>query len=388
MSAASTTRPQAAPGTRCLLLQLEPTPYIVPRAIYIYRDPDLHTDLFFTYLNSSQPWGADADIGDIPVLLDPAASLVGRLFNVAKLMGRILRGDYTVAHLAGWGHWVVRLAIIACKIRGVPFSVESDSTLLPELSGLREALKRLVYPVWMRWISYAIPGGSRQASFFRYYGVPEEKIVVSHMTIDTEKIRQTASLSRSDFRSAHGIPQDLILFVFVGRLLAQKGIDTLLHAFEKMQTKCPNAALAVVGDGPERDIVEQMAAKSPGRIWVAGRQPSSGVIAWLRASDVFVLPSRDEHWGLVVNEAMTCGLPVIVSDACGCVDDLIVTGRNGVVFPVENAVNLAETMTQLSLNESLRISMGRESESMIQPWTIDRQAETIRMALVRMSHAG
>ena len=387
MSAAPSNFPQAAPGTRCLVLQLEPTPYIVPRAIYVFRDPGLHTDLYFTYLNSSQPWGADADIGEIPVLLDPAGSPAHRLLNVARLMGRILRGDYTVAHLAGWGHWVVRLAILCCKIRGVPFSVESDSPLLTDLSGFRESLKRLLYPVWMRWISYAIPGGSRQAAFFRYYGVPEEKIVISYMTIDTNKIRQTPSLSKSDFRSAQGIPQNQVLFTFVGRLLAQKGIDTLLQAFEKMHSTCPNAALAVVGDGPERTMVEQAAAKFPGRIWVAGRQSSAGVVAWLRASDVFVLPSRDEHWGLVVNEAMTCGLPLVVSDACGCVDDLVVTGRNGIVFQVENAAKLAEAMTQLSLNESQRTSMGRESESMIQPWTIDRQAETIRMALVRMSHA-
>jgi glycosyltransferase involved in cell wall biosynthesis len=367
-------------------LQLEPTPYIVPRAVYLYRDPSLHTDLYFTYLNSSQPWGADADIGNIPVLLDPARPAISRLWNVAKLMGRILRGDYTVAHLAGWGHWVVRLAIISCKLRSVPFSVESDSPLLPDLSGLREALKRWLYPLWMSWISFAIPGGSRQAAFFRYYGVPEDKIVISHMTIDTEKIRQTSSLSKSEFRSAHRIPADQVLFTFVGRLLAQKGIDTLVEAFEKIQAESPSTALAVVGDGPERAIVEQAAAKYPGRIWIAGRQTSAGVVAWLRASDVFVLPSRDEHWGLVVNEAMTCGLPVVVSDACGCVDDLVVTGQNGVVFPVENAAKLAEAMTQLSRSESQRQSMGRESDSMIRPWTIDRQAETIRMALVRMSH--
>ncbi len=387
MNSAPATRPQAAPGTRCLVLQLEPTPYIVPRAIYLYRDPGLHADLYFTYLNSSQPWGADADIGDIPVLLDPADSVLGRLLNVSRLMHRILRGDYTIAHLAGWGHWVVRLAIICCRISGVPFSVESDSPLLADLSGIREALKRWVYPIWMRWISFAIPGGTRQAAFFRYYGVPEGKIVISHMTIDTEKIRQTPSLSKSEFRSAHGIPHDQVLFTFVGRLLPQKGIDTLLEAFENIQAECPSTALVVVGDGPERDSVERAAAKYPGRIWVAGRQPSSGVVSWLRAGDVFVLPSRDEHWGLVVNEAMTCGLPVVVSDACGCADDLVVTGQNGVVFPVENAAKLAEVIVQLTVNQSQRESMGRESESMIRPWTIDRQAETIRMALVRMSHA-
>jgi glycosyltransferase involved in cell wall biosynthesis len=387
MSAASSIRPEAAPGTRCLLLQLEPTPYIVPRALYVYRDESLHTDLYFTYLNSSQPWGNDAEIGKIPVLLDPTGSPLKRMGNVCRLMLRILRGDYTVAHLAGWGHWVVRLAILCCKIRGVPFSVESDSPLLPELNGWREQLKRLLYPTWMRWISYAIPGGSRQAAFFRYYKVPDDKILISHMTVDTEKIRSTKSTPKQEFRNAKGIPQDQVLFVFVGRLLEQKGIDTLIEAFGLVQKESPRAALVIVGDGPERVMVDLAAAKYPGRIWVVGREGSAGVISWLRAGDVFVLPSRDEHWGLVVNEAMTCGLPVIVSDACGCVDDLVAVGRNGSIFPVDNAAKLAEAMLQLANDDCKRVSMGKESEAIIEPWTIERQAETIRAALVRMSYS-
>jgi len=386
MSAASSTRPEAAPGTRCLLLQLEPTPYILPRALYVYRDENLHTDLYFTYLNSSQPWGGDADIGKIPVLLDPAKSVTQRVANVLHLMWRILSGDYTVAHIAGWGHWVVRLAILCCKIRGVPFSVESDSPLLADLRGWREKLKSLLYPVWMQWIGYAIPGGLRQAAFFRQYKVPEAKILISHMTVDTAKIRNTTTPPKREFRVAKGIPQDQILFVFVGRLLAQKGIDTLLQAFEIVQNGSLLSALVIVGDGPERGLVEHAAAKYPGRIWVVGREGSTGVISWLRAGDVLVLPSRDEHWGLVVNEAMTCGLPVIVSDVCGCVDDLVLPERNGIIFPVDNAAKLAEAMLQLAKQEERRVSMGTESEVLIRPWTIERQAETIRAALVRMSY--
>jgi glycosyltransferase involved in cell wall biosynthesis len=386
MSAASSPRPQAAPGTCCLLLQLEPTPYILPRALYVYRDESLHADLYFTYLNSSQPWGDDAAVGNVPVLLDPTQSLIQRMKNVARLMSRILRGDYTVAHLAGWGHWVVRLAILCCNLRGVPFSVESDSPLLSDLTGWREQLKKWLYPVWMRSISYAIPGGSRQAAFFRYYKVPNEKIVISHMTVDTDKIRSTSSPARSEFRRSRGIPEDQVVFTFVGRLLEQKGIDTLLDAFELVHEKFPRAALAIVGDGPERAIVDKAAARFPGRIWVAGREGSAGVISWLRASDVFVLPSRDEHWGLVVNEAMTCGLPVIVSDVCGCVEDLVFPGRNGFTFPVNNADELAKALLQL-VDDDQRAMMGRQSQAIIEPWTIERQAETIRAALVRMSYS-
>ncbi len=387
VTATSATRAEAAPGTRCLVLQLEPTPYILPRALYVYRDPNLHADLYFTYLNSSQPWGSDAEIGNIPVLLNPSHSTFRNFTEVLKLLWRVLRGDYTVAHLAGWGHWVVRLAILCCKVRGVPFSVESDSPLLKDLSGWREWLKRRVYPAWMRWIGYAIPGGSQQAAFFRYYGVPDQKIVISHMTVDTEKIRRTETPSREEFRKVRAIPNEQVLFVFVGRLLEQKGINTLLDAFDLVAADVPQLGVAFVGDGPERSTVEEAAREYPGRIWVAGREGSTGVVSWLRSSDVFVLPSRDEHWGLVVNEAMVCGLPVVVSDACGCVDDLVFSGRNGFSFPVDDSKRLAEIMVKLATNDSERRAMGRESEKLIAPWTIERQAEAIRSSLVRMSYS-
>jgi glycosyltransferase involved in cell wall biosynthesis len=104
----------------------------------------------------------------------------------------------------------------------------------------------------------------------------------------------------------------------------------------------------------------------------------------MRSSDVFVLPSRREPWGLVVNEAMVCGLPVIVSDACGCVDDLVVPEQNGYVVPVDDVEGLAQVMTALAKDREKRVAMGEAARETIAPWVIERQAETIKTALVRM----
>ncbi len=116
---------------RCLVLLLEPTPYILPRARSMVRDPDLCVDLCFANLNSSQPWGTDADTAGMTVLLNPSVSWAQRMKNVIALLGRIWRREYAAVHHAGWGHWVVRLAIVACHVRRIPFSVESDTPLRP-----------------------------------------------------------------------------------------------------------------------------------------------------------------------------------------------------------------------------------------------------------------
>ncbi len=369
---------------QCLVLLLEPTPYILPRALYLKRDPELSVDLYFTFANASQPWGADADAENVPIILDTSVSGARRMKNAAALLGRILRGDYAAAHLAGWAHWLVRLAILACRIRGVPFAVESDTTLRNGKQNWRDKLKGGLYPVWMRWIAFAIPGGIRQAEYFRYYGIPEEKILISHMTVDTAKLHATITPSRCEFRRMRGIPEDQVVMLFVGRLVEQKAIDTLLAAFELAALREAHLGLAIVGDGPERNLVEDAVKRYPGRIWFPGRENQQGVVSWMRSSDVFVLPSRREPWGLVVNEAMVCGLPVIATDACGCVDDLVQPARNGYVVPVDDVEKLAEAMTSLAGNPTKRMEMGEAARQMIAPWVIERQAETIKSALIRM----
>lgn len=387
MSTAAQPRPVAAPGTRCLLLQLEPTPYILPRALYVYQDPELHANLIWTFVNSSQDWGKDAEIGNLPVLLDQRVSRWRRLGRVAKLMWNILRGRYTVAHLAGWGHWVIRLAIVCCKLRGVPFSVESDTQLNSDLTGWREWLKRRIYPIVLNWPAVVLPGGTRQANLFRYYGVKEEKISVSHMTTDIRKLREKQTRPRDQFRRDIGFGADDIVVLYVGRLESYKGVAVLLEGFEKALHKDSNLLLAVVGDGSMMTQLQTFRDHlPPGRVHLAGRQSIDSVVQWMRSSDMLVLPSLHEQWGMVVNEAMTCGLPVIVSDACGCVDDLVQDNRTGSVFKCGDTDVFAQKIVLLSTSESKRVQFADEARQLIEPWVIERQAETIRSALARMSY--
>ncbi|MGE5112431.1 MAG: glycosyltransferase family 4 protein [Acidobacteriaceae bacterium] len=366
---------------RVLVLLMEPTPYIIPRALYLRQDSELAVDLYFVTANSSQPWGEDVSDEELPVLLNAALSPVQRLKNAAAVLGRVLRKKYSAVHLAGWGHWITRLAILACRIRRVPFSVESDTPLGAGVTGWRRSIKDWVYPFWMKWITVAIPGGRRQAEYFRRYGVPDDRIVISHMTVDTEAIREMKSVGSEEFRRANGVPSNMVVFLFVGRLLVLKGIDTLLAAFEKAAAEDHGIGLVIVGDGPERAKVEEARARLPRNIWAVGRQNYSRVISWMRSSDVFVLPSRNENWGLVVNEAMVCGLPVVISDVCGCVEDLVFEGQNGHIFPVNDVEKLTETMLSIARCGEARCAMGRASATIIEPWTALREAEIFRSTL-------
>lgn len=193
-----------------------------------------------------------------------------------------------------------------------------------------------------RWIFGRCDGffcfGNQSADYLIGLGVSPKKILLRKNAVDNKAIRmayEQALPTRDEQQRVLGLRPDN--FVFVGRLMAVKNLPALLSAFAEARTQSPNAAdwgLILLGDGTERDaLTAQINALGlgdvirmlPGRPWF--RVP--GVLA---LSNVLVLPSRSEPWGLVVNEAMACGLPVIVSNRCGCVPDLVRDGQNGFVF--------------------------------------------------------
>jgi glycosyltransferase involved in cell wall biosynthesis len=132
-------------------------------------------------------------------------------------------------------------------------------------------------------------------------------------------------------------------FLFVGRFIERKGIDVLLNAFARIE----GGELWLVGDGPQRELVEAAAARDP-RIRTLGHLQGAPLDDAYRETDVLVVPSLYEPWGLVVHEGLAHGLPVIVTDQVGAGDDLIDHGTNGFVVPTGSSEGLAEALRTIS----------------------------------------
>jgi glycosyltransferase involved in cell wall biosynthesis len=142
--------------------------------------------------------------------------------------------------------------------------------------------------------------------------------------------------------------------VFVGQLVYRKGIDTLLEAFSTVLALFPNLKLIVIGTGPDEKTLLAQAEKKGilASVEFVGAVPSSMVLERIARALLLVLPSRWDGWGLVVNEALSVGVPVVVSDHCGA-SDLIKHGQNGYIFTSENSEELAEILTQHLTNTLL-----------------------------------
>jgi len=163
----------------------------------------------------------------------------------------------------------------------------------------------------------------------------------------------------------------------MGRLEGYKGVEVLLSAFARAAKEENNLRLVIGGDGSLRPRVEAIAADAEHRVTYLGRLSGDDVWRAYLAADFLVLPSLFEPWGLVVNEAMACGLPVIVSDRVGCADDLVPHGETGLVIGAGHEIELASAIQQLARAEPDRCRMGLAAENLISKWTLCNEARNI-----------
>jgi len=183
------------------------------------------------------------------------------------------------------------------------------------------------------------------------------------------------------FATAPRPPRDpgTVTFLFCGQMIARKGVDHLLSAFATLPE---NARLLLVGR--EAELPQLLASLAPAvreRVRYAGFQAPDALPQFFTQADVFVLPSRYDGWGVVVNQALGAGLPIIASDQVGAAHDLIRIGENGFLFPADDMHALAATMHRYATTPGLAETHGSASRRLHGEWTPARGAERWARAL-------
>lgn len=356
-----------------LLIYIEPTSYLMPLWREIKACASGEMRLVFLEENLTQPWNLDLQ-GDpnVEVLRGSRAAKLARLW---QLLGQ--RGVRLV-DLAGWGHPLLMAALLFAGMRRLPVTMESDTQYDPSVAWWRRALKRLVLPPLFRIPARFFAAGTRQAAYFMRYGVHQDRIRIAQMTVDVRSIMEQVDRYRAEATAALRSDKPT-MFLYIGRLEAYKGVPDLLDAFADFPPDEGDGRLMIVGDGSLRSQVEAVARSHPA-IEYLGRLTGEALLRAYSCADVFVLPSRVESWGLVINEAMAAGLPVIATDRVGCVDDLVREGENGCVVPSASPAHLAAAMRVFIRQPAMAATMGQMSRQMISTWTIEDEARIMLTA--------
>lgn len=259
-----------------------------------------------------------------------------------------------------------------------------DSTLLNEKKGF--SFKKSLRHIFLKWVyshvNTALYVGSNNKKYYEKFGLKKNQLIFAPHAVENERFGNASETNR---RQQMGIEENAMVFLFAGKLESKKNPILLLEAF--LQSGISKAHLVFVGTGHlESDLKNKVMFQNEEkkrRIHFIDFANQSRMPGIYEMADVFVLPSSgsNETWGLAVNEAMACRKAVLVSDQCGCANDLVKEGINGYVFQSNNRVDLIVKMRLLSSQMDKLKNMGQQSFEMIQNWSFEKIAEVIEKAV-------
>jgi glycosyltransferase involved in cell wall biosynthesis len=259
-------------------------------------------------------------------------------------IGNILReGDFDAVLVLGWYLKSFIQAIAAAKLAGIPVLVRGDSQLLMSSNRAKALLKFLVYPWGLRAFDAALFVGQRSREYFEHYNYPSDRLFFSPHCVDTQWFSQRGTVEAgAALRERVGIGSKERVILFAGKLLPFKRPLDIVEAAACLATENRSVVVMIAGAGPLEEPIRRRAEEIGVKLVCLGFQNQTEMPACYAACDVLVLPSTGrETWGLVANEALACGRPIIVSDEVGCATDLAADGVAGRTFPLGNYRRLA-----------------------------------------------
>ena len=364
----------AAP-LRVALVLGEPTPYRIPHLRALAARPELDVTTFYAAATvQRRTWELEHD--EAVYLSGPKLPL-GRILHhdyaiTPGIWRRLERGRFQLVVIGGWSLMATQLAIIWCRIRRVPYVLMSDNHLLEPRPGWVQVLKRLVLPrVVPQAAAWLVPG-SLARDHIAAYGADPERTITFPLTVDVSELADRADALRTDRAAARahlGIGDGAVAILQVGRLIEMKAPADLIRAVADVRSRTRRPILVVlVGDGPEEQALRALARELDVPVVFTGLLSGDELTAAYVAADVFALVSRRETWGVVVNEAMVCGLPLVLADRVGAAGDLLEQGGNGELVRAGDRAGLASALERLAASEELRRRYGRRSRELVKDW--------------------
>jgi len=363
-----------------------------PKVIYLSGKPTNYRQPLFRILGKSErlafhfaffsrmvPDRTYEDHGpmDYPhCFLAPGVSGIRRLLNQE-------RPDGLVVH-AHWP-WPFMAAGLTASLMGIPIFLTGAAHLLDWSDSARwkRVVKQAILRAYFRRSSAALSLGTLNTAFYRHMGVPAKRIHLVRYGIDNDTFTPFAGHGpdgKKKLRRELGLRDEGALLLSVGRLTREKDYGTLLRAMKILSSRHPALSLVIVGTGPERKLLEGIIqSQSLTRVQLVGDIRSSAVPKFFGASDAFILSSISETWGVVINEALAAGLPVLASDRGAAARDLVCAGLNGFVFNHGDPADAARAVEQYLASDSS--ALGVSSRKTISAWDVKVTARRIEEAI-------
>jgi len=297
-----------------------------------------------------------------------------------------------VVTVNGWNNFGSLVAANCCMDRGIPMVVMSESARGDEpRTWWKEMIKRRIVDFY----SAALVGGQRHVEYLVELGMPRERIFTGYDVVDNEHFRQRAEevrSQRSEVRQKYGLPENY--FLASARFIEKKNLTSLIRAYAEYRDRLKGTGvtdpgynrgtpwdLVLLGDGPMRETLNSQLStlNLHSHVHLPGFKQYDELPVYYALANAFVHASTTEQWGLVVNEAIASGLPVIVSDRCGCVPELV--QDNGFTFDPMDEHELASLLFRMAmLSDDDRRRLGDASYKIAANFVPERFGEGLERA--------
>jgi 1,2-diacylglycerol 3-alpha-glucosyltransferase len=349
-------------------------PYRVPvlNTLSTHGDIDLHVVFLSETDASLRQWNVPKE--DIRFSYEVLPSFRLRVGEYNLLLNRRVCTALELAHpdaivCGGYSYAASWQAAYWARTRRIPLLLWIESTAADQRRNrpLVEKLKRQFIEMCR---GFVVPG-TASTVYLRQFGIEEERIFRAPNAVDNGLFAAGATRARQDANAVRrrlGLPGRY--FLNVGRMVRAKGVFELLSAYAKLNPGLrASVGLVFVGDGAAKsELVERAAQIDPGNIRFAGFVQKEQLADYYALADSLVFPTHSDTWGLVVNEAMASGLPIIATEVAGCVADLVQHEWNGMVIPPFNVAELRAAMAQIASSDC-RSQMAERSGQRIQAYS-------------------
>ena len=405
--------PASVRPIRLAYLVSHPIQYQAPLLRRIAREPDIDLTVFYGSdfsIRGYKDEGFGVDVKwDIPLLEGYRHEFLPPLRDngtegtfsplsygiSARLLGRPGEQPFDVLWVHGYATLNQMHGILAANALGIPVIVRADSWLSDRpRSGLKLAAKNLFFQGLRHLVDAVLVTGTPNREYWSHYLGEDFPMFLMPYAVDNEWFQRQAQLAaagRQEMQSRYRLEPDRPVILFASKLQTRKHCNDLIEAYARLSADGvadPHPYLLIVGDGEERAALERQAAETGFEsIHFTGFCNQSEIPRFFDLATVFVLPSRHEPWGLIVNEVMNAARAVILSDDVGSAQDLIANGVEGFLYPVRDIDALTQALRQVLASPQLAVEMGRRALERINLWGFEQNIAGLRQAIATVTRS-
>lgn len=347
---------------KVLILSVFPAPYRVE--LFKLLKNEFEIDTFFERLNDenrSPEWFAKNNDFKFEVI-DNYASKKNYKDKIKKI------GEYDLVAIYDYSTKEAMKLMFRCILNKKKYVINCDGAFIN-----KSFFKTIIKNFFVSRAAACLANGEHAKQYFLNFGAKESNIYLHEFSTLRNNDILECDIDKKQLRQKLGI-EDKKTVITVGQFVHRKGFDILLEAWKNIPS---SYQLLIIGGGEkEQEYKQFINENNMSNVELIGFKSKTEIFDYYKASDLFVLPTREDVWGLVINEAMACGLPVITTNRCVAGLELIENDVNGYIVPVDNIDELENRIKDIMSNEKLIIDMGKNNIEKIKDYTIENMAES------------